>query len=113
MTPDGFNEMKEAGLLTSFASVTGALSYLLQVYEGKRFSWFGFCIHFSVSALAGFLTYLFLHHWATPPDLAGALCGIAGWMGTRMMRIVEILVYRRYGVEPNALKQKHEEETKQ
>lgn len=104
LTPEQFNEVRDASLVTAFASITGCLSYLVQVYEGKQFSWIGFALHFMVSAVAGFITYLMLHSWSTPADLAGALCGIAGWMGTRMMRIFEILAYRRYGIDPTVTK---------
>lgn len=94
------NDVRDAGLFTGFASLTGGLSYFVQVQEGKKFSCLGFLVHFCVSAVAGFITYLILHYMSTPPDLSGALCGIAGWMGTRMMRIFELLIYRRYGVDP-------------
>lgn len=105
-TPDQWGEIRTLGLCSIFASITGGLSYLVKVQEGKAFSWFEFVLHLGVSACAGVIAYQVLHYFDTPIDLAGALCGIAGWMGTRVMRIFEVIFLRRFGLTPQMIEEK-------
>lgn len=75
-----------------FAGVCGSLSYLLKVEEGKKFSWPEFALHTAISAVFGLITYELLSYEEFPPNVAGALCGVAGWGGTRLIRIIEIIL---------------------
>lgn len=75
-----------------FAGVCGSLSYLLKVEEGKPFKWGEFALHTAISAAFGLITYELLSYEDFPPQVAGALCGVAGWGGTRLIRIFEILL---------------------
>lgn len=77
-----------------FAGVCGSLSYLLKVEEGKKFSWPEFALHTTISAVFGLIAYELLSYEEFPPQVAGALCGVAGWGGTRLIRIIEIVLPR-------------------
>lgn len=75
--------------VTGFASLCGALNYLLGVVEGKRFSWPEFILHSMISAICGVITFELLSSYGVCHDAAGALCGLSGWMGTRFLRLLE------------------------
>ena len=78
----------------AFAGSCGSLSYLLKVEEGKPFSWREFALHTTISAVFGLIAYEILSYESFPPQVAGALCGVAGWGGTRLIRIIEIILPR-------------------
>lgn len=79
-----------------FASVCGMLAYLLKVEEGKPFKLTEFILHTFVSGVCGLIAYTTLRHLAGfEPDVCGAFCGIAGWMGTRLLRIIEITIQKK------------------
>lgn len=82
------------GVCGLFASLCGGLSYLLKVEEGKRFRWGEFALHTSISGVFGLIAYELLKYEGLPPEVAGALCGMAGWGGTRLIRIIEIILPR-------------------
>lgn len=98
------NEFQMLGIAGSFASVCGWLSYLLSVQEGKRFKWSEFFLHGAISAVCGLISYEILAYESLPPQLCGALSGLAGWGGTRVLRLIEIVVTKRLGVEKEDLK---------
>lgn len=102
-----FKSLSEGEILSicgSFAGVCGALSYLLKVEEGKVFSWREFILHILISAVFGLIAYEILCYQQLPPQVAGALCGVAGWGGTRLIRIFEIVVRKKLGVSKEDLK---------
>lgn len=109
-TPEQWNEIRNISLCSGFASISGGLSYLVKVREGKKFSWAEFVLHLGVSAVAGIIAYQTLHYYEVPADLSGALCGISGWMGTRMMRIFEIFLVAKLGLGKAVLDQVTAEE---
>lgn len=86
------------GISTAFAGICGALSYLVKVEEGKPFEWWELFLHTATSAVFGLIAFEILSFEGFPPELAGALCGIAGWGGTRIARIFEVLFRKRTGI---------------
>lgn len=100
------------GICSGFAGVCGALSYLLKVEEGKPFDLKEFLLHTTISAVFGLITYELLSYEEFPPQVAGALCGMAGWGGTRLIRIIEILgpkivaaiITKKFGIDKEDLK---------
>ena len=88
----------------SFATICGWLSYLLKVQEGKVFSWREFFLHGAISAMCGLISYEILAYEGFPPQLCGALSGLAGWGGTRVLRLIEIVVTKKAGVDKEDLK---------
>ena len=92
------------GIVTAFAGFCGILSYSLKVIEGKPFRWCELIIHALISAVCGLITYQLLSAYGIGHEAAGALCGLSGWMGTRGMRILEIVLTNRIGVDKKDLK---------
>ena len=86
-------------IVSGFAGLCGSLSYLQKVVEGKKFKWTELVLHGLISAMCGVITYQLLSAYGIGHEAAGALCGLSGWMGTRFMRILELLVTRKLGVE--------------
>lgn len=79
-----------------FAGLCGGLNYLLKVEEGKEFSWTELILHTVISGVCGLGTFVILRHLAGfEPDVCGAFCGVAGWMGTRLLRIIECRFTKR------------------
>ena len=78
-----------------FATLCAALSYLLKVEEGKPFKWSEFCLHSIISGVFGWIAFQVLAYEGIPADVSCALCGVAGWGGTRLIRLIEVAVKKR------------------
>lgn len=87
-----------------FAALCGWLSYLLKVQEGKPFSFREFLLHGAISAVCGLICYELFTYEGFPPNLCGALAGMAGWGGTRLIRLLELILIKRAGVSSEELK---------
>lgn len=98
------NEFQMLGIAGSFAGMCGWLSYLLKVQEGKPFTWREFLLHGAISAVCGLISYEIFSYESLPPQLCGALSGLAGWGGTRVLRIIEVVITKRLGVSKEDLK---------
>ena len=109
INPDELKEFHVFGACVLWAGVCGTLSYLLKVQEGHVFRWTEFVLHTAASSVAGVIAYQLLPHWGAPPDLSGALCGLAGWMGTRAMKLFEILVLKKVEVDEKSLEKNEDE----
>lgn len=82
-------------IVAGFAACGGGLHYGLKVKEGRKFVFWELCLHMGISAFAGLISFSGLTHFGADPTFAGSLSGVAGWMGTRFLRIGELLVYRK------------------
>lgn len=109
MEPEQLKEFHTFGVCVCWAAVSGGLAYMVRKKEGEPFLWSEFALHTAASALAGAITYQLLHYWGAPPDLSSALCGVAGWMGTRAMKLMELIVFRRANVKEEELEKKDED----
>lgn len=98
-----FSEYQALAASGGFAAVCGWLNYLLTVQEGRAFSWREMLLHCAISAMCGLISYELLAFEGFPPGVCGALSGMAGWGGTRLIRIVEIFVTKRAGVSKEEL----------
>ena len=92
------------GLMGGFASTFGGLHYLLKVQEGKKFKWTEFLLHSVISGFCGIITYQLLSAYGIEHEIAGAVCGFSGWMGTQFLKIAEIAIRKRLGVTAEDLK---------
>ena len=88
-----------AEVCASVGAIGGFLNYWLKVCEGKTFSWKELAMHLSTSAFTGWMVYEILDYIGLPPGVCAALCGMSGWMGTRLLRIAEIIVKTKAGAE--------------
>lgn len=86
-----------------FAGVSGSISYLLKVVEGKEFGWKEFIIHISASIIFGILAFELCSYLGVKDEYCGAMSGMAGWLGTRVARIFEILIYRKLNIKKEDL----------
>lgn len=75
-----------------FAGLAGSVSYWLKVTEGKPFKWSEFLVHVAVSMIFGLLAFEFGSYEGLPDEFCGAIAGSAGWAGTRIARIIEIVL---------------------
>lgn len=82
-----------------FAGVAGGVSYLLKSVEGKPFKWSEFFIHVLASMIFGVIAFEFAHFEGIPDEFCGAIAGCAGWLGTRIARIAEVLLLKRLGLQ--------------
>lgn len=87
-----------------FAALCGWLSYLLKVQEGQKFLFKEFLLHGAISAVCGLISYELLSYEGFPPNFCGALAGMAGWGGTRVIRLLEVVLEKRLGVTKEDLK---------
>lgn len=87
-----------------FAALCGWLSYLLKVQEGQEFSVREFLLHGAISAVCGLICYEVMSYEGFPPNMCGALSGMAGWGGTRLIRLLEVVLQKRLGLDKEDLK---------
>ncbi|WP_417217015.1 phage holin family protein [Sutterella wadsworthensis] len=76
----------------------------MKVQEGKAFTWREFLLHGAISAVCGLISYEVLFYEGFPPQLCGALSGMAGWGGTRVIRLLEVVLQKRLGLDKEDLK---------
>ena len=84
-----------AGICAAFGAVGGFLNYWVKVTEGRNFSWREVVVYTATSAFSGFMAYELLDYMGFPPGVCAALCGMSGWMGTRLLRIGEAIVAQK------------------
>lgn len=87
--PDSLNHMQQVGVASGFAGLCGGLSYALRVREGKRFSWSDLFLNFLVSGACGLIAFEILEYEGFAPELAGALCGVAGFVGVTLVKFAQ------------------------
>ena len=87
--PNTFTHFEQLGIASGFAGLCGALSYSLGVREGKPFSWVDLGLNVVVSAVCGLIVFEILEYEGFLPELAGALCGIAGFIGVTLVKFVQ------------------------
>lgn len=86
---DSLNHFEQLSIASSFAGICGALSYGLRVRQGKPFSMIDLILNAIVSAACGLIAFEILQNEGFMPQLSGALCGVAGFVGTTLVRFVQ------------------------
>ena len=86
-----------------FATICGWLSYLLKVQEGKAFTWREFLLHGAISAVCGLICYEVLFYEGFPPQLCGAWSCMVGGGGTLVIRLREVVLQKRLGLDKEDL----------
>lgn len=83
-------------LVCGFSGLCGALSYLFAVEEGKAFTWGSLLLHTTISGVCGLITFaVFESFGGFSPTACGAFAGVSGWMGTRLLSLIESKVAKR------------------
>lgn len=79
-----------AALIALGMTVLGSVAaYAYKVLSGDVFSWRTLCLQMIVSVFAGFLMMLFATYWNWPQEVTGAICGMAGWSGSSLIKTLE------------------------
>ncbi len=81
-----------AEVCAAFGAVGGFLNYWLKVVEGHDFSIREVVVYTCTSAFSGFIAFECLDYLGLPAGMCAALCGMSGWMGTRLLRIAETML---------------------
>ena len=105
--PELFKEISSNNYLLmggGFSGLCGSLSYMLKVQEGKPFKWSEFFIHTVASGTFGLMAYELLSYEGFSAEFSAIMCGMAGWMGTRVAHIEEILIRRKLGLSKEDMK---------
>lgn len=76
----------------------GVLNYLHRVVEGRPFKAVEFLLYTATSVFCGVLTGGVLHSAEFPLEVICAVCGVAGWMGTGLLRLLEVVARKRLGI---------------
>ena len=99
------SDVEILGVVATFSGFCGSLHYLLKVQEGKAFYWRELLLHCAISSVCGLISYEILNYQGFPPQLCGALAGLSGWGGTRIIKIAEIVIAKRLGVTKEDMKE--------
>ena len=93
-----------AGIFAGFGTLSGVLSYLNAVLEGRPFRWMAFLVNASVSGACSFFVGEALLDYGLSLRITLAICGMVGWMGPHLPKLIESifvrLTLRRYGIPP-------------
>ena len=91
-----------AGIFAGFGTLSGVLSYLSAVLDGRPFRWTSFFINSAVSGACSFFVGEALIDYGLSVRLTLAICGMVGWMGPHLPKLIESilirLALRRYGI---------------
>lgn len=64
-------------------------AYAYKVINGEKFSWRTLSLQLIVSIFAGFMMMLIAKNYAWPQEITGAICGMAGWSGSSLIKALE------------------------
>jgi hypothetical protein len=115
MLPSDFHELSEAEISVvagAFAGVGGLLFYLLGVEKGKPFHFWSCALHVAISIFCGVIVFAILSALGVKPLVSAGLCGLAGWMGERLLKLLELVVRMRLGVATVPVRTEETEEKK-
>lgn len=94
------DDIKDSLIAVAFASVGGLLYFLSNLDGEKPFNMKACLIQVAVSAFSGLIAYICVINFAgVSPDVGGAFSGVAGWLGTRLLKIVELAFRKKMGVD--------------
>ena len=86
--PDNFNWAVVIALLviTFLGSVA---SYTYKIINGHKFSVLGFIAQAIISMFSGLIMFFIASYFHLEFELAGGLCGLAGWSGAAFVSAIE------------------------
>ncbi|MEL4016875.1 hypothetical protein M975_1900 [Buttiauxella brennerae ATCC 51605] len=98
MRMPGNNPDLFALLLATLMTLLGAMaSYAYRVINGARFSWVMLALQLIISLFAGSLMMLAAMHYKWPMEVTGAICGLAGWSGSTLIKALESRLLNKAG----------------
>lgn len=79
-----------AAMIALGMTLLGAIAaYAYKVLSGEAFSWRTLCLQVIVSLFAGLLMMLIANYCQWPQEVTGAICGMAGWSGSSLIKALE------------------------
>lgn len=105
--PENLKTMTDPHYIASavaLAAGTGWANYVSQLKEGKAFSWLEMLCHVGMSMFCGYAAFELSAWQGYPGEIAGCISGGAGYMGTRLLRIFEVVVMKKTGVSEKDIK---------
>ncbi|MCS3602725.1 hypothetical protein M2371_001934 [Buttiauxella sp. BIGb0471] len=98
MRMPGNNPDLFALILAFLMTLLGAMAgYAYRVINGARFSWVMLALQLIVSLFAGALMMLTAMHYLWPVEITGAICGMAGWSGSTLIKALEARFLNKAG----------------
>ena len=92
--PDNINWFV-AFLLLTMTLIGSLASYAYQLLNGHRFNLFVLLAQIIISIFSGLIMYLSASGLDLDFELAGGLCGLAGWSGAELIKALEKRFIRR------------------
>ena len=88
-------------------AVFGGLARALNLKDSKKLKWSGILSEMFISGFAGIMILMFARGSGLSGDWVGVVCGMAGWIGPKILNIVaktavkmiEINTYNRNGAD--------------
>lgn len=93
------NDLQVLGCAGAFAAIGGGLHHMLNVRNGRPFTWRDFLLDVFISLFAGTISFEFLASIGVPHGACGAICGISGWMGPAAMNVFVDVFRTKSGVK--------------
>lgn len=84
-----------SGLAICMTLLGGLAAYAYKVINGERFSWRTLCLQLIVSIFAGVMMMLIAKNYEWPQEITGAICGMAGWSGSSLIKSLEARFLKR------------------
>lgn len=102
--PNDFNVVHSVGY-AAFAAFGGAMGYVLRTMDATRpISYVRLCVETVAAGFVGLLAMFTCAAFELAPNWTGVVVGMSGWLGaTASMRLIETLIYKRLGVDHDAI----------
>jgi hypothetical protein len=102
--PNEFNFAHSVGY-AAFASLGGMVGYVLRTMDANRpISVQRLCVETFAAGFVGLLAMLVCNAFELASNWTGVIVGMSGWLGaTASMRLIETVVYKRLGIDHDAV----------
>jgi hypothetical protein len=102
--PNEFNMAHSVGY-AAFAGVGGMVGYVLRTMDAnKPVSLRRLCVETMSAGFVGLLAMLVCNAFDLTSNWTGVIVGMSGWLGaTASMRLIETVVYKRLGIDHDAV----------
>ena len=95
-------------VITVLLAVLGGLARLLNAKDKEKLSWLFILGELFISGFAGGMVLLLARSFGLAGDWLGLVCGMAGWIGPRMLDLVAAKTGSKIGIDMEDTKNKKE-----
>ena len=89
-------------------AVAGGLARLLNAKDNTRLKWSRMLSELFISGFAGLMTLLLARRFGLSGDWLGLVCGMAGWIGPRILDLIAKPALNPIGINIDELKEGEE-----